>query len=87
MEPILHIMYADKFIVSGATTPAYLMSDGSTVAVSVQNSQSNIYLYHNSTMHSSPQMQARLDIIMLIIRLLQRFGYHILREMGTAVHL
>ena len=47
-------IYADKFIINGATTPAYLLSDGSTIAVSGQNSQSNIYLYHNSTVHVSP---------------------------------
>lgn len=47
-------LYADKFILNGATTPAYLMSDGSTIAVSGQNSQSNIYLYRNSTVNVSP---------------------------------
>ena len=48
-------LYADKFILNGEQkSPAYLMSDGSTLAVSGQNSQSNIYLYHNSTVNVSP---------------------------------
>ena len=48
-------IYADKYIINGATgSPAYLLSDGSTIAVSGQNSQSNIYLYRNSKVNVSP---------------------------------
>ena len=73
MGRILPKTYADKFIISGAATPAYLMSDVSTVAVSGQILK---VIFICIIIHPL-QMQARLDIMMLIIRLLHRFGYRI----------
>ena len=78
-------VYADKFMISGATTPAYLMMAQQWPYQDKILKVIFIWIIIQQCIHPL-QMQARLDIIMLIIHLLQRFGYHILRE-GAEVHL